>query len=153
MDVFPLQLKKRSLYEIWQIRKLQWLSLSRSSCRSMISSLLTTGSTKAPRRSTWAMPMHGGARQQHIWTHRCQTEPHTAASYPEDPAVLKTLRDSELLRRSVSTTPPRFTTPHTLLWEEKCLQFPGKRCLHKVRCDSKSLCDSEFTMQSKFTTA
>ena len=32
-------------------------------------------------------------------------------SYPKDPAVLKTLRDSELLRRSVFTTPPRFTTP------------------------------------------
>ena len=32
-----------------------------------------------------------------------------------DPAVLKTLRGSELLRRSVFTTPPRFTTPQTLL--------------------------------------
>ena len=31
--------------------------------------------------------------------------------YPKDPAVLKTVRDSELLRRSVFTTPPRFTTP------------------------------------------
>ena len=30
---------------------------------------------------------------------------------PKDPAVLKTLRDSELLRRSVFTTPPIFTTP------------------------------------------
>ena len=30
---------------------------------------------------------------------------------PKDPAVLKTLRDSELLRRGVFTTPPRFTTP------------------------------------------
>ena len=30
---------------------------------------------------------------------------------PKDPAVLKTARDSELLRRSVFTTPPRFTTP------------------------------------------
>ena len=37
---------------------------------------------------------------------------------PKDPAVLKTLRDTELLRRSVLTTPPRFTTPWTLLWEE-----------------------------------
>ena len=34
---------------------------------------------------------------------------------PKDPAVLKTLRDSELLRRSVFTTPPRFTTLRTLL--------------------------------------
>ena len=31
--------------------------------------------------------------------------------YPKDPAVLKILRDSESLRRSVFTTPPRFTTP------------------------------------------
>ena len=31
--------------------------------------------------------------------------------FPKDPAVLKTLWDSELLRRSVFTTPPRFTTP------------------------------------------
>ena len=29
--------------------------------------------------------------------------------FPKDPAELKTLRDSELLRRSVSTTPPIFT--------------------------------------------
>ena len=29
---------------------------------------------------------------------------------PKDPAVLKTLRDSELLRRSVFTTPSIFTT-------------------------------------------
>ena len=29
---------------------------------------------------------------------------------PKDPAVLKILRDSELLRRSVFTTPPIFTT-------------------------------------------
>ena len=28
---------------------------------------------------------------------------------PKDPAVLKKLRDSELLRRSISTTPPIFT--------------------------------------------
>ena len=37
---------------------------------------------------------------------------------PKDPAVLKTLRDSELLRRSVFATPPRFTMLWTLLWEE-----------------------------------
>ena len=30
---------------------------------------------------------------------------------PKDPAVLKTVRDSDILRRSVFTTPPRFTTP------------------------------------------
>ena len=30
-------------------------------------------------------------------------------SYPKDPAALKTLRDSELLRRSVLLPPPTFT--------------------------------------------
>ena len=30
-------------------------------------------------------------------------------------------KNSELLRRSVFTTPPKFTTARTLLWEEKCL--------------------------------
>ena len=30
-------------------------------------------------------------------------------NHPKDPAVLKRLRDSELLRRGVSTTPPIFT--------------------------------------------
>ena len=47
-------------------------------------------------------------------------------TYPKDPAVLKTVRDSELLRRSVFTTPPRFTTLWTLLWEDKCLHNSRK---------------------------
>ena len=34
---------------------------------------------------------------------------------PKDPAVLKTLRDSELPRRSVFTMPPIFTTVCTSL--------------------------------------
>ena len=50
---------------------------------------------------------------------------------PKDPAVLKTLRDSELLRRSVFTTPP---SPYLLrcepLFEGKCLQNPGQLCRH-----------------------
>ena len=62
------------------------------------------------------------------------------------------LRDSELLRRSVYTTPPRSTTPQTLPWEEECLQFPRKRCPHNVCRDGKSPCDGNFTTQSKFTT-
>ena len=37
---------------------------------------------------------------------------------PKDPAVLKTLRDSELLHRGVFTTPPIFATVWTLPWEE-----------------------------------
>ena len=56
------------------------------------------------------------------------------------------------LRRSVFTMPPRFTMPGTLLREGKCLEFPGKGCLHKVRRDSKSQGDSKFTTRSKFTT-
>ena len=35
--------------------------------------------------------------------------------YSKDPAVLQILRDSELLRRSVFTTPPILTTLRTLL--------------------------------------
>ena len=64
----------------------------------------------------------------------------------KSPARLKTPRDSEFLRRSVFTTPPKFTTLGTLFWEEKCLQFPGKWRPHKVRRDSKSLRGSKFTM-------
>ena len=45
--------------------------------------------------------------------------------HPKDPAVLKTLRDSELLRRSVFTTPPIFTTVWTPLWGKKCQQNQG----------------------------
>ena len=33
-----------------------------------------------------------------------------ASDFAKDPAVLKTLRDGELLRRSVFTTPPTFAT-------------------------------------------
>ena len=47
--------------------------------------------------------------------------PKLLRNYPKDPAVLKTLRDSELLRRSVFTTPPKITTLRTLLWEQRCL--------------------------------
>ena len=36
-------------------------------------------------------------------------------------SVLKTLRDSKLLRHIVFTAPPIFTMQRTLLWEEECL--------------------------------
>ena len=58
----------------------------------------------------------------------------------------------KLLRRSVFTTPPRFTTTWTFLGEGKCLEFPGKWCPHKVRRDSKSQGASKNTTRSKFTT-
>ena len=41
-----------------------------------------------------------------------------SCNYPKDPTVLKTLWHSELLRRSVFTTPPGFTTLWTPLWVE-----------------------------------
>ena len=53
--------------------------------------------------------------------------------HSRDPDVLKTLQDSELIRRSVLSTPPRLTTLWTLLWEEECLQLPGKWRQDKVR--------------------
>ena len=37
-----------------------------------------------------------------------------AEASPKDPTVPKILRDSELLRRSIFTTPPKFTTAGTL---------------------------------------
>ena len=40
----------------------------------------------------------------------------------------------------------------TLLGEGKCLQFPEKRCPHKVRRDSESQGDGKKTTRSKFTT-
>ena len=43
------------------------------------------------------------------------------SDYPKDPAVLKTLRDSELLRCGVFTLPPLFTTVWTPFWEESSL--------------------------------
>ena len=64
---------------------------------------------------------------------------------PKDPAVLKTLRDSELVRRSVFTMDPSLRRIMSAI--------PRKSCPHKVHCDSKSLCDSKFTMPSEFTTA
>ena len=46
------------------------------------------------------------------------------------------------------TTPPKFSTPWTLLWEDKRLQFPGKWCSHEVRRDSKSLCGTRSTTRN-----
>ena len=39
-----------------------------------------------------------------------QTTRFETTMFPKDPAALKILRDSELLRRSVSAVPPLFTT-------------------------------------------
>ena len=44
---------------------------------------------------------------------------------------INNLRDSELLRRSIFTTPPIFTTVWTPLWGEKCLQNPREFCEHR----------------------
>ena len=64
--------------------------------------------------------------------------------------VLKLLRDSELLRRSVFTTPLHtFYTVHPLS-EGKCLQNPGKLCQSGGALHSQSLCDNKFTTRSKF---
>ena len=105
------------------------------------------GKTSCKRTLGWFFVPYDLAQspQTEIWT--------PSKNYPKDPAVLKIVRDSDLLRRSVFATPPRFTTPWTPLWEDKCLQFPGKWRPRTVRRDSKSLCGSQFTTPSKFTTA
>ena len=56
--------------------------------------------------------------------------------FPGEPP--KSLWKKEKTLSSVFTTPPKFTTPQTLLGEGKCLQFPGKWCPHNARRDSKS---------------
>ena len=71
-------------------------------------------------------------------------------AHPKDPAVLKTLRYSELLCRSVFTMPPNLL---------HCEPFFERRDACKTKKmmsaqgghDSKSLYDSEFTMHSRFT--
>ena len=141
-----------------------------SSASNSVSSLWHTNTR--PRGTHWARSPELGEPQKTHWVqclkpyspkpylarfrifaHRWRKIGSMGLLHPEDPAVLKTVRDNELLRRSVFATPPRFTTLWTLLWEETCLQFPGRWCPHKVRRDSKSLRDSKFTMPSKFTTA
>ena len=91
----------------------------------------------------------------HLWYVSKPVPPcHGTHPYPKDPAVLKILRDSELLRRSVFNTPPPYLLRReTHLWGEKCLQTQENRvseggggCRH-----SKSLCGSKFTTHSKFT--
>ena len=59
------------------------------------------GHSVLPKRPSWAYVLYG------------------AFYNPKDPPILKILRDSELLRRSVFTTRPRFTTPWTPLWVGK----------------------------------
>ena len=63
------------------------------------------------------------------------------------PAILKALWDSELLRRSVFTTPPpQSYYTRTLLGEEICFEFPGKTMSAQEGRHSKSLCHSQFTV-------
>ena len=100
----------------------------------------------------WEVPAHRGGYSDDKQTLLIDAEP-THNRHPKDPAVLKILRDSELLRRSFFTTPPVFTTVWTPLWGEKCLQNPGKWCQRRMGCHCKSLCDSKFTTRSKLTTA
>ena len=64
--------------------------------------------------STWSCYELSGMKSSSV-------SPIFGYKHPKDPAVLKTLRDSKLLRRSVFTTPPIFTTLRTLRWEEECL--------------------------------
>ena len=52
--------------------------------------------------------------------------------FPKDPAVLKTLRDSELLRRSVFTTPPNiYYAVNPSLRGEMPVKPKERRCPHK----------------------
>ena len=89
-----------------------------------------------------------GFQKDRLCAFSCPLEEFTqTGGFPKDPAMLKTLRDGELLRCSVFTTPP---PPDLLRCErfferKKCRQFPGKWYSHPVRRDSKSLCDSKFT--------
>ena len=53
--------------------------------------------------------------------------------YPKGPAVLKTLRDNELLRNSVftpqSSPPPVLAMLRTLLWEKRCLHVKPRKLM------------------------
>ena len=76
----------------------------------------------------------------------------SALGLPKDPAVLKTLRDSELLRRSVFTTPPRCTTMGTLERKNVCnSQEDGVR----TRCAAivNQYAIVNLLRRAKFTTA
>ena len=70
---------------------------------------------------------------------------------PQDPAVLKTLRDSELLRRSVFTTTLRYFLRRRPFFERKMSAISRKMVSADCAPDSKSLCDGNFSI--KFTTA
>ena len=58
---------------------------------------------------------------------------------------VKLLRDSELLRRSVFTTPPLFASLWALLWGERCLQNPRRLCQRRGGRQSESPCVSKST--------
>ena len=68
---------------------------------------------------------------------------------PMDPAVLKTLRDSELLHRSVFTTPP-YLLCYEPFFEMRDASKQGKMMSAQAGRDSKSLCDSEFAIAKYF---
>ena len=70
------------------------------------------------------------------------------------PAVLKTLRDSELLRRSVFYYAPQvYYAVNLSLRGQNACKTPGKWCPHRGGRHSRSLCGSKFTTHGKFTTA
>ena len=76
----------------------------------------------------------GSARDPFFFPAKRMENRETSKDIAKDPAVLKTLRDSEFLRCSVFATPPRFPR-------------------HKLLRDSKSLCGSKLTTPSNFTMA
>ena len=77
------------------------------------------------RRSRWDWCAQSASLIFHKSQNKESECPKGAATYPKDPAVLKTLRDSEVLRRSVFTKPRIFTTVWTPVWGKKCLQHQG----------------------------
>ena len=90
----------------------------------------TNGTCRSPPKGSGKLvPRENGRKVSKIiffdifWQFFCP------ARNPEDPAILKILRrDRELLRSSVFTTPPIFTTLWTPLWGEEWLQNPGRWC-------------------------
>ena len=88
-----------------------------------------------------------------FWHVSCRTDLGVQILQPRGPSRTKTLRDSELLRRSIFTTPPQIYYAVNPSLRGKTSVIPRKWCPDKVRRFSKSLCDSKFTTQSKFTIA
>ena len=72
---------------------------------------------------------------------------------PKNTAVLEILWNSELLRRSVFTTPPPYLLRREPLFEGKNARKTQENCVNARGRHSKSLCESEFTTHSQLTTA